>query len=463
MIITTVNPATGKVLKKYDAMSLASVQKIIEKSQQAFIKWRDVSLEGRAEKLLQVAELLITNKKTNAKLISQEMGKPVKHAELEIEKCAACCRHYATQAKHYLAPEHINTDYTKSYITYEPMGVIFSIMPWNFPFWQVIRFVVPNLMAGNAVLLKHASISTGASLAIEKIMQQALPENLFRSLVIKTDLCEAVIKHPYIQGVTLTGSNQVGSIVASQAGAALKKTVMELGGSDPYIILDSNDDKALENAANACVANRILVAGQVCISAKRIIVLANVYDKFVKFVKTAIAKYSPSDPMNDDCNLGPLSSVAARNHVHTQVQDSIKAGAVCEIGGVIPDDMPGAYYPATLLLDVPKQAPAYKDEIFGPVVSIIKALDEEDAIKIANDNIYGLGAGVFTQDIEHGEFIARHKLHAGTAVVNSHVTSNPWLPFGGSKASGFGRELGAYGIREFTNVKTVCVTDNSEI
>jgi len=453
--IKVINPATGKVRQSYDFMSLQAVSKIIEnmaKTREEFLKNSTVS--GRAIKMLKVAEILKSKKEFFAKIITEEMGKPISQAVSEIEKCAALCEFYAENTQDYLKPELIKTNYSKSYVCYEPLGIIFAIMPWNFPFWQVLRFAVPNLMAGNAGLLKHAPNSTGAALAIENLFKEAgFPEGLFRSLIIDVDLASYCIAHPKIAGVTLTGSGRAGQSVGSQAGKALKKVVLELGGSDPYLILEDAD---LELAAQECVISRLSNAGQICISAKRIIVVDKIREDFLKIFLEKVKKYQCGDPLDPKTNMGPMAREDLRNQLHDQVERSVKSGLKLYCGGKKIDG-PGFYYEPTVFLDVKKGTPAYDEELFGPVVCVIYAKDTAHAIEIANDSPYGLGAAVFTNNLELGEKIAREDLRAGTCNVNARVSSDPRLPFGGIKESGYGRELAEYGIREFMNVKTVVV------
>ncbi len=382
------------------------------------------------------------------------MGKPILASTAEIEKCQLACNFYAENAEKFLAPRSVVTNKTKSFVVYRPLGIIFAIMPWNYPFWQVFRCAAPNLMAGNAMLLRHSPNSTGAGLAIEELCREAgLPQNLFRTLVIDNETAAQVIKHHQIKGVTLTGSPRAGAIVGSTAASALKKVVLELGGSDPYIVLKDAD---LAKAAKICVASRLNNSGQVCIAAKRIIVVNSVREQFEKLVLDELKNYHMGDPMDNSYNLGPLARADLRETVHRQVQDCISKGATLLMGGKIPSN-PGFYYPPTVLKDIGPNMAAMKEEIFGPVIALINAKDEDEAIHIANDSDYGLAAAVFTENIQRGEEIATNKIHAGTCAVNDLVSSDPRLPFGGIKNSGFGRELGEEGIREFTNVKTVYI------
>ncbi len=454
MTIQTINPTNGKVIKTYTEMDIAEVDAIINATHTAFLEWRETSFNNRAKILQKMADLLEKHKQDYAQLMTQEMGKPIRFSISEIEKCQWACRYFAENAERLLAPQPVKTEKSKSYVTYQPLGVIFAIMPWNYPFWQVFRFAAPNLMAGNAALLRHAAISTGTGLAIEKLCQEAgFPQNLFRTLVIDNDTSAHVIRHRLVKGVTLTGSPRAGSIVGSEAAAALKKVVLELGGSDPYLILEDAD---LSAAAKTCVASRLNNSGQVCIAAKRIIVVDSVRKQFEKLVLEELNNYRLGDPADSNTQLGPLARADLRDTVHKQVEECVKQGAEVLVGGKIPAQ-PGFYYPPTVLKNITANMPAMKEEIFGPVIALIGAKDEADAIRIANTSEYGLSAAIFTQDIARGEQIAAHKIQAGSCFVNDLVTSDPRLPFGGINYSGFGRELGEYGIREFTNVKTICI------
>lgn len=454
MSIQTINPANGDVVATYEELSRDQAFAVIDACQQAFLIHRKTSMAERADKMRKMAAVLRDNKRQYATLMANEMGKPITAGEAEIEKCAWVCEHYAEHAKEYLAPRNIKTEMHKSFVTYQPRGIVFAIMPWNFPFWQVFRFVAPSLMAGNAALLKHAPISTGTGLAIEDIVRKAgFHENLFRALVIDNDVAADVIKHPDVTAVTLTGSERAGQIVGAEAAGALKKVVLELGGSDPYVILEDAD---LEKAAEACVVSRMSNTGQVCIAAKRIIAVDKIREPLKKIIMEKLERYQMGDPLDENTNFGPMAREDLRAEVHKQVEASIASGAKCELGGEIPQ-RPGNYYPPTVLTQVKRGTPAYQQEIFGPVVVFIDAKDEQEAIEIANDTPYGLGAAVFTEDLVKGERIATEQLHAGACFVNAFVGSDPRLPFGGIKNSGYGRELSAEGIREFVNTKTVAV------
>lgn len=452
MSITTINPATGKVIATYAFMSERETNEKIARSYDAFLCWSKKSIVKRAENFMKAAAILLDNKVKYATLITTEMGKPLNSAKDEIEKCALACRHFASHAEAYLAPRLIKTEMSKSYAALMPLGVIFAIMPWNFPFWQVFRFAAPALMAGNSAILKHAPITTACGLAIENIFKLAgFPEDLFQTLILDNDLAEKVIVHDKVAAVTLTGSNQTGKTVAAISGGALKKIVLELGGNDPYIILEDAD---LVLAAEAIVASRMNNAGQSCIAAKRLLAVSSIREKFQELVLEKLASYKMGDPLDPAVRLGPLAREDLRKHLDDQVQASVKRGAKILRGGSIPDQ-PGFYYPPTVLVDVKKGMPAYDDELFGPVFTFIDVRDEKQAIDIANDTPFGLSAAVFTQNVKRGEQMALHEIRAGTVFVNDFVRSDPRLPFGGIKGSGFGRELSQEGIQEFVNIKTI--------
>jgi succinate-semialdehyde dehydrogenase / glutarate-semialdehyde dehydrogenase len=454
MGIETRNPATGKLINSYQEMSVDEVTSIIESAHNAYLKWRQYDFSERVTPMKRLAALLRQHKAQYACLMAEEMGKPITQGEAEIEKCAQACEYYAENAADLVRPTIIHTELTKSYVTYQPTGVIFAIMPWNFPFWQVFRFAAPNIMAGNGALLKHAPISTGTALAIEALFQEAgFVEHLFRSLIIADNHAGDVIKHPKIAGVTLTGSPRAGAIVGAQASAALKKSVLELGGNDAYIILE---DANLDAAAEVCVTSRMNNAGQICIAAKRLVVEQSVVSPFLDLIREKIKRYVMGDPLNKATNFGPLARKDLRDALHVQVQKSIEQGASLMVGGFIPEK-DGFYYPPTLLNQVTQGMPAYNEELFGPVIAVIHAIDVDEAINIANDSIYGLGAAIFTKNIKRAEQLAVERIQAGTCAINTLVASDPRLPFGGTKGSGYGRELSVEGMRSFLNVKTICV------
>jgi succinate-semialdehyde dehydrogenase / glutarate-semialdehyde dehydrogenase len=456
MAIAAINPATNQTIKTYTEMTPDEVAGVIAQSHATWLKWRSVPFSSRAPLMQRAAEILRARKDELAHLMTAEMGKPLKQGVAEAEKCAWVCDYYADNAEAHLADQVIATDASRSYVAFEPIGVVLAVMPWNFPLWQVYRFAAPALMAGNVGVLKHASNVPGCALVIEEIFRQAgFPDGAFRTLLIGNQQVEAVIRHPLVRAVTLTGSTPAGRAVASQAGSVLKKTVLELGGSDPYIVLEDAD---MPHAVQTCVNSRLINSGESCIAAKRFIVVESVLAEFTsRFVALMKAKKT-GDPLAPDTDVGPLARGDLRDSLHAQVVASVQHGATLLLGGEIPAG-DGAYYPPTVLADVKPGMPAYDEETFGPVAAIISARDEDDAVRIANDTIFGLGAAVFTRDLARGDRVAR-RLAAGSTFVNGAVASDPRLPFGGIKESGYGRELGSFGIREFVNIKTVYVTNS---
>jgi succinate-semialdehyde dehydrogenase/glutarate-semialdehyde dehydrogenase len=453
MGITSVNPANGNPIETYTEMTPEEAAATVAEAHERWQTWRTTSFAARATLMKKTAGILRERKHELAKLMAVEMGKPMKQGVAEAEKCAWVCDYYADSAEAHLAPDVIKTESSKSYVAFEPLGIVLAIMPWNFPFWQVYRFAAPALMAGNAGVLKHASNVPGCALAIEKIFTQAgFPPGVFRTLLIGNKQVKAVIEDPLVRAVTLTGSSPAGKAVAAQAGAVLKKTVLELGGSDPYLVLEDAD---LDFAAETCVNSRLINGGQSCIAAKRFVVVEPVLAAFTtRFVELMKAK-KMGDPLVEGTDVGPQARHDLRDALHKQVLASVEQGAALLLGGEVPPG-DGAYYPPTVLADVKPGMPAYDEELFGPVAAIIEAKNEGDAVRIANDTIFGLGGAVFTKDAARGERIAR-ALEAGSTFVNSAVASDPRLPFGGIKESGYGRELGVHGIKEFVNVKTVYV------
>jgi len=453
-MLNSINPSNGELIASYEEMTKEEVKVIISDVNSAYQKWRLTSFSHRAQLMKNAAEILQDRKEDLGRLMTFEMGKPFSQAVAEANKCASVCEYYADNAEKILENQIIETDASKSYVAYRPIGIVLAVMPWNFPFWQVLRFAAPALMAGNVGVLKHASNVQGCALEIEKIFQDAgFPKNVFRTLVIGSKDVKEVIENPYVKAVTLTGSTPAGKAVASQAGAVLKKTVLELGGSDPYIILEDAD---LDQAITACMIGRFLNTGQSCIAAKRFIVVESILDEFRTKLLEAMKTQKWGDPFDEDVNIGPMVNILSRDEVHEQVTASIEKGADLLVGGIIPD-VEGAFYPATLLDNVRPGMPAFDDEIFGPVASIIPVKDEEEAIRLANQTPFGLGGAVFTKNVERGERIAANDIEAGSCFVNDFVRSDPRLPFGGIKESGYGRELSEAGIREFTNMKTVYI------
>ncbi len=454
MAIDAINPATGETIKEYAEMTPDQVRTAVANSHQAFIDWRRTGFPERSALMRQAAAVLRERREPYARLMADEMGKPIAGGRAEVDKCALVCDYYAEGAEGFLADEEIASDAARSFVTYQPLGVVLAVMPWNFPFWQVFRFAAPALMAGNAGVLKHASNVPGSALAIEEVFRDAgFPEQLFRTLLIGSPQVEAVIGNPLVKAVTLTGSTPAGQAVAAKAGQMLKKTVLELGGSDPYVILE---DAAVEEAAATCAMSRLINSGQSCIAAKRFIVVASQRQRFEERFVAEMQAQKMGDPLEDDTIVGPQARRDLRDDLDRQVRESLERGARCLVGGEVPDG-PGAYYPPTVLTDVRKGMPAYDEELFGPVAAVIPVADEAEAIRVANDSVFGLGAAVFTEDAARGERIAAAEIEAGSCFVNTFVRSDPRLPFGGIKESGYGRELSYFGIREFVNIKTVYV------
>lgn len=450
----SINPVSGKTFKTFESHTDKGAEKIINSVDKAFQSWKKMAFSVRGRMMHSLSDLLRSKKEDLAFIMAHEMGKVMSEGIAEIEKCAWVCEYYARNAETFLQNETIETQFTKSFVSYQPLGTILAIMPWNFPFWQVFRFAAPTLMAGNTAVLKHASNVPGCAIAIEDLFREAgFPENVFKVLLIGSNQVEKVICHSAIKAISLTGSTPAGKSVATIAGRELKKCVLELGGSDPYIILKDADVK---KAAEICTAGRLLNAGQSCIAAKRFIVVDDVYAQFLEHFTHEMNKAHFGDPCDEETTIGPLAKINLRDELHKQVTDSVKKGAEIVIGGEIPIRN-GAFYPPTILENVKPGMPAYDEELFGPVASVIRVKDENEAVKVANDTVFGLGAGVFTADLKRGEQLAEFKLDAGCCFVNDFVKSDPRLPFGGIKESGFGRELSAQGLKEFMNVKTVVV------
>lgn len=455
MTLKSINPFDGKTIQTYKEHSLTESNKKIEQTHKSWLKWKGTSFKERAELMNNLAKVLKSKKEELAKLMTIEMGKPYKTGIAEAEKCALVCEYYAENAEGFLKDQEIITEACKSFVAFQPIGVVLAIMPWNFPFWQVFRFLAPGLMAGNCGILKHASNVSGCALAIEEMVKEAgFPPHVFQTLLVSGKNVGPIIENTFIKAVTLTGSTAAGKLVAEKAGSVLKKCVLELGGSDPYIILEDAD---LEKATEACVKSRMINNGQSCIAAKRFIVVKSVEKEFTHLFKEKMMAKVMGDPMDETTDLGPQARIDLRDELHEQVKESIKKGANCILGGKIPEGN-GAFYPATILTQVKKGMPAYDEELFGPVAAIISANNEKEAIEIANDSVFGLGSAVFTKDLQKGERIAKEELQAGSAFVNDFVKSDPRLPFGGINQSGFGRELGTFGIHEFVNIKTIYIS-----
>lgn len=450
----SINPATGEILESHREVADKEVEERVQRAHDTFLSWRRLKVRERTELLHEVAELLEARADEYAELMAKEMGKPVVQGRAEIEKCAWACTYYGDYAEHFLAPMPVETDALKSLVAFEPLGVVLAVMPWNFPFWQLFRFAAPALAAGNTVVLKHASNVPGCALAIQEVLHDAgFPRGALEALVIDHERAQALIDDPRIAAVTVTGSPRAGRAIASRAGAALKKCVLELGGSDPYVVLEDAD---LDVAVECCVKARLVNSGQSCIAGKRFIAVDRVYDDFEAMFVERMALAVVGDPLLDDTEVGPLAREDLRDKVREQVERSVDLGAEVLLGGAVPDE-PGAWYPPTVLREVKPGMPAYHEEVFGPVAALIRARDQEDALRIANDSAFGLGAAVFTENRARGEEIAKKHLEAGCCFVNTNVRSDPRLPFGGIKESGYGRELSSFGIRELVNVKTVYV------
>jgi succinate-semialdehyde dehydrogenase / glutarate-semialdehyde dehydrogenase len=451
--LVSVNPSTGEIIQTYTQLSEKELDRRTVLAGEAFLLWKETSFAHRASCLSRLGILLTERKEELALLITLEIGKPLKESYAEIEKCAWACEYFALHAENMLKDELVSTDASKSYVTFQPLGVILAVMPWNFPFWQVFRFLAPALMAGNTALLKHASNVSGCSLAIGELAREAgFPEGVFTPLLLSAGRVNRIMEDQGVKAVTLTGSTEAGKSIAEAAGRLIKKTVLELGGSDPYLILDDAD---IELAAARCASGRLVNNGQSCIAAKRFIVTPKAMEAFTGRFTEQMKARRTGDPRDPQTDLGPMARADLRNELHQQVLASIGKGAVCTLGGFIPEG-PGAYYPPTVLTGVKPGMPAFDEELFGPVAAIIPAKDEDEAVKLANASVFGLGAAVFTRDSKRGERLAL-QLEAGSCFVNASVKSDPRLPFGGIRQSGYGRELSSYGIREFVNIKTVYI------
>jgi len=454
MTLQSIDPASGKEMRTYPELSSEAITRCISNAGQAQRVWRQTALREHTAKMEKLSGVLRSHAEEYSRLMALEMGKPVRDGRKEIEKCAWLCRHYAAQAESMLASEVVETEAARSFVTFQPLGVILAVMPWNYPFWQVFRQAVPALLAGNAVLLKHASNVPGCAEAIAEAFRQAtFPEDIFQQLPVAGDRVGDIIADPGIAAVSLTGSTDAGRSIAAQAGRHLKKTVLELGGSDPYIILEDAD---LDQTIEACVTSRLLNSGQSCIAAKRFIVVEAVRSAFEDGLVTALRQKKMGDPLDEQTEIGPQARPDLRDLLHRQVTDSIRKGARCLLGGALPEG-PGNFYPPTVLTDVSRGMAAYDEETFGPVAAVVPVPDEAAAIAAANESDYGLGAAIFTRDVARGERLAVSEIQAGSCFVNAFVKSDPRLPFGGIRNSGYGRELSHYGLREFVNIKTVWV------
>jgi succinate-semialdehyde dehydrogenase/glutarate-semialdehyde dehydrogenase len=457
MAIATINPATGETLKSFEPLRESELEEKLMRAAETFRAYRRTSFAERARWMTSAATILENEKQRFGQLMTTEMGKSFKAAIQEAEKCARVCRYYAEQAERFLADELVQTDATRSYICYQPIGPVLAVMPWNFPFWQVFRFAAPALMAGNTGLLKHASNVPQCALAIEEIFLRAgFPEGAFQTLLIGSDMVSRVLEDERVAAATLTGSEAAGSQVASTAGKQIKKTVLELGGSDPFIVMPSAD---LEEAVKTGVKARTINNGQSCIAAKRFIIAAPIYEEYERRFVEEMKSLRIGDPMNEATDIGPLATPQIVKDLDEQVQKSIASGARLLLGGK-PLERPGSYYAPTVLADIPIDAPAYREELFGPVALLFRAADIDEAIRLANDSTFGLGSSAWTNNEEERARLI-DELEAGSVFINGMVASDPRLPFGGVKRSGYGRELSAYGIREFVNIKTVWIKDEA--
>ncbi|MGO3219177.1 MAG: NAD-dependent succinate-semialdehyde dehydrogenase [Psychrobacter celer] len=453
--ITTVNPATGEDIKNYDYMTNDEVNKIVDASHNAFLEWRTVSHEERGRIIQSIGDKLMEYKEELSRLMTEERGKLYGQSQQEVDLCKAICDYTAENGVAALADDERDIEsMKKGIVTYQPIGVIYGMQPWNFPAYQVFRYAIANLMAGNSVLLKHAANVTGSGLLIEKIFHESeLPNDLFRTILIDHDQSEKLIENDKVRGVTLTGSDDAGRIVGQQAAKAIKKSVLELGSNDAFIVLEDAD---IETAVETCTQARLVNNGETCVAAKRFIVVDSVYDEFRKRIVEKFEGTKSGDPMDDSSDIGPLARKDLQEKLHEQVEDSVKKGATIAVGGQLPEGK-GSFYPATILENVEKGQPAYDDELFGPVASLIRAKDQDDAMRIANDSRYGLGGAIFSKDEEKAIRLASEQFDTGMVYINGYGLANPALPFGGVKNSGYGREHGGFGIKEFVNIKAVHV------
>jgi succinate-semialdehyde dehydrogenase / glutarate-semialdehyde dehydrogenase len=447
------NPATGEVIETCPVPTADDVEAALSKAHRAAPAWRARSIGERAVPMKRMAQLLREQAAEHARTMAREMGKPIAQGEAEVEKCALVCAHYAEHAATMLAPEPRDVGGEEAFVRFDPLGLILAVMPWNFPFWQVYRFAAPALMAGNLALLKHAESVPGCARALEGLFREAgFPEGTFQAPLLVREQVPGILADARVAAATLTGSERAGKSVGEHAGRALKKVVLELGGSDPFVILADAD---LARAAKVAAESRLINGGQSCIAAKRFIAVDAVHDRFLEAFVEAMRAVQPGDPMQRETKLGPMARLDLRDELHRQVRESVERGAVLRLGGAVPAG-PGAFYPATVLAEVRPGMPAYDEETFGPVASVIRARDEEDALRIANDTTFGLGAAVWTRDTARGKRLAE-RIDAGCVFVNGMVKSDPRVPFGGVKRSGHGRELDAVGMRELVNQKTVWV------
>lgn len=457
--IKTINPCTEQVIDEFQLLSLDEANKAVDNAHQAFLSWKKVSTEKRSELVLKLAEMIRSHKQELAELMTKEMGKPKNQGEQEVEMCAAICEYTATEAIKALNSEVKNVDGGKAIISYQPIGVILGIQPWNFPLYQVIRYSITNIMAGNTTVLKHAPNVFGMAVKIEKLFEEAgFPNNVYQSILTEASVASQLIAHEKIRGVTFTGSDVVGKKIAELAGKHAKKTVLELGSNDAFIILDDAD---IETAVKACVTARMINNGETCVSAKRFIITEAKYDEFKAAFVKQFEQTKMGDPNKAETDLGPLARKDLRDKLHQQVKESIDKGATALLGCKIPD-MTGYYYTPSILENVQPGMPAYDDELFGPVAAFIKVKDNEEAIKVANDSRYGLGGGIFSKNEDKAIKMATEEFDTGMVNINGYGLAQPDLPFGGVKSSGYGREHGGFGIREFVNIKSVMISSSPQ-
>lgn len=452
--VDTINPATEQVINSYTLLSQAQAEQVIEKSHETYLTWRLTSFTERAKHLNKLASLFEEQKEALAKLMTEEMGKVYEQGFQEVQLCADICRYTAEHGADMLSDEERDMQGARAIISYRPTGVLLGIQPWNFPLYQVIRYSAANIMAGNTTVLKHAGNVFGMAEKIDTLFKQAgFPEHCFSNLLIDGKTASALISHKHISGVTFTGSDGTGKKVAEQAGKHVKKTVLELGSNDAYVVLDDAD---LALAVKTCLQGRIINNGQTCVAAKRFVVVDSLYNDFKEALSQQFKAIKMGDPMDKDTELGPMAREDLRDKIHQQVQDSVNAGAKVIVGGEIPQQT-GYYYPPTVLENLSPGMPAYDDELFGPVASLIKAKDNDDAMRIANDSRYGLGGGIFSKDEKKAIELAKKHFDTGMININGYGLAQPNLPFGGVKDSGYGREHGGFGIREFVNVKSIMI------
>ena len=452
-ILKSINPSTEQLYAEFKEVNLHTVKQIIKKTSESQKKWSNINIQQRSKIILEIGDLLKGSKESLARIITNEMGKPITESIAEIEKCVCLCEYYAQNGEEFLADQYVDSDAEKSLVAFEPLGVILGVMPWNFPFWQVFRFSIPALLAGNGVLLKHASNVQASAVAIEKIFHDSdIPIDVFRTLIISSRIVSDVIANKHVKAISLTGSEYAGSKVGECSGKHLKKTVLELGGSDPFMVLD---DANLSKCIDSAVKGRMLNNGQSCIAAKRFIVHSSVYDEFLSELQKAVGKLAIGDPMMPETSVGPLAREDILNELDKQVQESVKLGATLVTGGSRLD-RPGYFYTPTILTNITKDMPVYYDETFGPVFTVFKFDTVNDMVEIANDSDFGLGGSLWSENKEKALSIAR-RIETGAIFINEFTKSDPRLPFGGIKKSGYGRELSEFGIREFVNIKTISV------